>query len=94
MVFDVTGDDEGQGARRDGVVAGDAGPAPSFGCEGVQEVHRRGANGAELFDMGGPGDSVGIGIGGEQILYRNRGAGLRRRGRSRARGRRILVLCR
>src|SRR6185295_18096705 len=52
-------DDVGEGAYGDRVSAGYTGPAPGIRGQISEECQRRHANGAEFFDVAGPGKPIG-----------------------------------
>lgn len=68
MVLGVAGDGVDEGAHCDGHLARGADAGPCLGRQGTYQRHRGGADGAELFDVAGPGASVRRGVGGELLL--------------------------
>ena len=68
VVFDVAGDDEGDGAGGDGMAAGGAGAGPGFWGKSAEQEFSGGANGTELVDVSRPGGEVSVGACGELIL--------------------------
>src|SRR5271170_3120941 len=68
MVGEMSRNDIRQGANREAVVAGDAAARPGFGGHIFKKRNGGEADLAEFFDVGCPGNLVGSGVGGGDIL--------------------------
>ncbi len=64
----VAGDDVSEGAHRKEVITCDTGSHPAFGRQIRKKRNRRSANVPELLEVGSPGDLVGFGGGGRDVL--------------------------
>src|SRR5438067_1315255 len=64
----MPGSDVGQCAHGEAIVAGDSASHPGVGRQIAEEGQSRGAYRAEIFDVAGPGEVVGAGAGGADVL--------------------------
>lgn len=68
VVGDVAGNEEGDGANGEEIAAGDAGAEPCVRREIFEKRNGREADGAEVVEVVGPGNPVGCGAGGGDVL--------------------------